>query len=308
MTGRVTCIGGAVIDMIYDVDTLPGTDGKYVVHSVSESGGGMAANAAVMACRLGGRATWCGRVGDDDKGRRILDGLRHEGVRVDACKIFPGVASSHSVVVNDAAGDRAILLYQMEGVSEDPSWLSLDRLLEADVVLADNRWLPGAQALLQAARDRGLPRVLDIDSAGQGDAMAFVALGSHAIYSDPGLSALFDGPDSETRLRQAVEHSPFVAVTKGAGGVDWMTGDKVLRHVPAFPITVQESVGAGDVFHGAFALCLAEGTDEEAALRFASAAAALKCARTGGRASFPRRSEVEALCRSTDPQEGDDHG
>jgi len=54
-----------------------------------------------------------------------------------------------------------------------------------------------------------------------------------------------------------------------------------------------DTLGAGDVWHGAFALALAEGQGEEAAIRFASAAAAIKCTRFGGRSGAPRRDEVE---------------
>ena len=62
-------------------------------------------------------------------------------------------------------------------------------------------------------------------------------------------------------------------------------------------MTPRDTLGAGDVFHGAFALALAEGRREREALVFASAAAALKCARDGGRAALPDRAEVDALIR-----------
>ena len=88
----------------------------------------------------------------------------------------------------------------------------------------------------------------------------------------------------------------FLAVTTGAGGVWWLDGSEI-RNQPAFPVEVVDTVGAGDVFHGALALALAERQPEPAALRFASAAAALKCARPGGRAGTPARSEVEELLK-----------
>jgi sugar/nucleoside kinase (ribokinase family) len=56
-----------------------------------------------------------------------------------------------------------------------------------------------------------------------------------------------------------------------------------------------DTLGAGDVFHGAFALAITEKQDLRAALRFASAAAALKCTRFGGAFAAPQRAEVEAL-------------
>ena len=78
----------------------------------------------------------------------------------------------------------------------------------------------------------------------------------------------------------------------------WLDGD-VLRHLPAFPIKAVDTLGAGDVFHGAFTLALAEGMPEAAALRFASAAAAIKCTRFGGGAVSPTRAELAAFLGET---------
>jgi sulfofructose kinase len=68
-----------------------------------------------------------------------------------------------------------------------------------------------------------------------------------------------------------------------------------LRRSPVFAVNAVDTLGAGDIFHGAFALALAEGKTEIAAMRFAAAAAGLKCARLGGSAGAPHRAEVDAL-------------
>ncbi|MBB4112787.1 sulfofructose kinase [Rhizobium sp. BK226] len=298
MTVKVTCLGGAVLDLIYGVDELPHEDGKSIARSYAESGGGMAANAAVIVSRLGGQAIWCGRVGDDDKGRRILDGLRLEKVDVRTAKVVPGVQSSHSIVLKDRIGNRAIILYRSEALDFDPSWLPLEKLLVADAVLADNRWIEGAVALLSAARARGIPAVLDADSAGDDTTLQAVSAASHVVFSAPGLAALFKTETPEEGLRRAHQHAPFVAVTLGSKGVLWLDENGATRHVPSFPVTAVETVGAGDIFHGAFAFALGRGQSEEDGLRFAAAAAAIKCAGEGGRESFPRMPDVEALLAS----------
>ena len=71
--------------------------------------------------------------------------------------------------------------------------------------------------------------------------------------------------------------------------------------MPAFAVEVVDTTGAGDVFHGAFALALAEGRTEDHALRFAAAAAAVKCTRRGGRAGIPDRTTVDAFIHETSP-------
>jgi sulfofructose kinase len=66
--------------------------------------------------------------------------------------------------------------------------------------------------------------------------------------------------------------------------------------VPAPRVEVVDTLSAGDVFHGAFALAILEGKGIEAAARFACAAASLKCTRPGGRLGCPTRAQVDAMC------------
>jgi sulfofructose kinase len=92
----------------------------------------------------------------------------------------------------------------------------------------------------------------------------------------------------------------LAAVTHGERGVVFCIRGRC-GHLAAVPVKAVETLGAGDVFHGAYSLALAEGASLEAALRFAAAAAALKCSRSGGRAGLPRRAEVDALARTREP-------
>ncbi|WP_158804287.1 sugar kinase [Acidisoma sp. L85] len=297
MIRKIVCVGGAVVDFIYGVEQLPSVDGKFLATSFAESGGGMAANAAVIVSRLGAQAYWCGRLGDDDKGRIILSGLQSEGVDTSLSRLFTGAQSSHSLVLNDREGNRAIILYRSGAIDPDPGWLPLQEISSGDAVLADNRWVDGAVAALKAAAAKGLPGILDADGAGDKSSLPAVAAASHAIFSEPGLASLFGAGDPAAGLHEAARHSPFVAVTLGERGVLWFGHGNGMRHMPAFKIDAVETVGAGDIFHGAFTLALVEGCGEEVALRFASATAALKCGREGGRASFPSRREVEEFLR-----------
>jgi sulfofructose kinase len=98
MTARVSCVGVAVLDLIYGVERLPGADGKIAAHSFTESGGGMAANAAATIARLGGRAAWFGRVGDDEMGLHTLSGLATEGVDIGNARRVADARTSHSIV------------------------------------------------------------------------------------------------------------------------------------------------------------------------------------------------------------------
>ena len=83
----------------------------------------------------------------------------------------------------------------------------------------------------------------------------------------------------------------------------WLDARGELQETPAFPVHTVDTLGAGDIFHGAFTLAITEGEDVPAALRFASAAAALKCTRFGGAFACPQRPEVEAFL-GNDPVSG----
>ena len=95
-------------------------------------------------------------------------------------------------------------------------------------------------------------------------------------------------------LQQVLRHGPrHAGVTMGARGYLWAERDGRSGHQPALKVDVVDTTGAGDAFHGAFALGVAEGMDMEACVRRASAVAALKCTRLGSRAGLPTRSELE---------------
>ncbi len=88
-------------------------------------------------------------------------------------------------------------------------------------------------------------------------------------------------------------------MTDGENGVYWTEGERI-RHTPAFHVQAVDTLAAGDTWHGAFALALAEGMGEEPAVRYASAVAAIKCTRFGGRDGIPDRAEVEAFLKENE--------
>ena len=127
-----------------------------------------------------------------------------------------------------------------------------------------------------------------------------LTLVSHVVFSAEGLRATA-GTDHLGRalIEVGKQTNAFVAVTDGANDVLWLT-DGELRQIPAFDVEVVDTLGAGDTFHGAFTLMLAEGKSEREAMRFSAAAAALKCTRYGGILGAPTRAEVEAFLATHD--------
>jgi sulfofructose kinase len=294
----ILCAGIVVLDEIFQVERFPQPETKAPALGFWTVSGGCAANAAVAVARLGGRAALAGPLGgpagQDTNGDRVLAALVNEGIDCSGCRRLGGLSTPLSAIFVDGQGERAIVTHRDRRLDAarpaDPSAL----VAGADVVLADNRFPEFVRPICAAARERSISVVLDVDGpmSMQDD---LLRLATHVVCSSEGLLATtgIDDPGAAlTRIAEAT-HS-FLAVTRGARAVLWHDGS-TLRESPVFAVDAIDTVGAGDVFHGAFALALAEAMDEVAAMRFAAAAAGLKCTRLGGSTAAPYRAEVEAL-------------
>lgn len=283
---RIACVGITVLDRIWYLADLPKEGGKYVANNYTEVGGGPAATAAVAAAKLGADVDFIGRVGDDDTGSRLLAELESLGVNTRFTRIFKGARSSQSAVLVDASGERIIANYPSPDLPEEADWLQDIDFSQWDVVLADVRWHDGAKQALTLARQQGVTTVLDADITPQ-DIAELVALSDHAAFSAPGLQRMTQIAEAESALKKAQTlTNGHVYVTQGKDGCYWLEKG-ALSHLPAFQIDVVDTTGAGDVFHGALAVGLAQNQPAQDAVRFASAVAALKCTRPGGRAGIP---------------------
>lgn len=296
MAGRVICVGIAVLDQIYGVGRLPAGDGKNFATSYREIGGGPAATAAVAVTRLGGEAELWARVGDDANGDVILAELAAYGVETRSCRRFAGAQSSCSAVAVDPDGARMIIAFADAALPADPGWLPTDPIEQANCVLGDMRWPEGTARAFETAARTSVPRILDDDAVPDGTLQAPYGLASHVLFSRPGLAA-FTGEDRlvEGMAAARARLDGWLAVTDGGNGIHWYDGTGRLTHAPTFTVPVVDTLGAGDVFHGAFAIALARGADEPAAIRYAQAAAALKCTRPGGRDGIPSAEDVDTF-------------
>ena len=128
MSGPIICVGHAALDRVYRVATLPKAAGKIRAIEHIESGGGMAANAAAAIAKLGGKVELWSRVGDDDSGRLIRNGLKSAGVDVRYVQTFADGRSSNAVVIVDDAGERLVVGARDVNMPNGTSWLPLERI------------------------------------------------------------------------------------------------------------------------------------------------------------------------------------
>lgn len=289
----VLCVGFAALDHVFGLDAMPERAEKYRARTFAAVGGGNAANAAVAVARLGGQSSLATRLGEDDIGTAILAGLAREGVDWTPSRRYAGLQSGVSAIMVDAAGERMIVNFPGAPMPDDADHLRHAITPDCRAVMADPRWEKGALVSFEAIRRQGGFAVLDIDPAPRDPAVMQAA--THIAASAQALRLMTGIEDLPTALLSLRNTLPgWLAVTDGPRGVFYLAGDAV-KHFPAFAVDAVDSLGAGDVFHGAFALALAEGMDEAGALRFASAAAAIKCTRFGGRDGCPTRAELNAF-------------
>ena len=293
---RVLCAGIATLDQVFRVDPMPSRAEKYRARDLAVTGGGTAANAAVAIARLGGEVSFYGALGDDRIGNEIVAGLEREGVDCSAVRRLPGVLSPLSAIFVDRAGERMLVSYADPALPGPADWLPQELPDGIDAVLGDTRWQRGSADVFRLARAAGRPAILDGDRA-PSEVPDLLRLATHVAFSAQATADLTDLDDPRAALeRLAPGASAWLCATNGAEGAFIVEGGQV-AHVPAFPVKAVDTLGAGDTWHGAFALALAEGRSEREAVTFAAAAAALKCTRFGGRDGAPQRAEVEAFLK-----------
>jgi sulfofructose kinase len=271
--------------------------------NVVRTGGGIAATAAFAAARLGADTTYWGRLGNDATAEEILARLAAAGVDITDVRRIAGGTSPLGTILVSPQGERMAFGFIGRGLEDDGTWLPLGRLDGAQAVMADYSWNEGAARLFAAARARGIVSVMDADVGDMTAVHALLDGPDHIIFSAACLALLTGTEDTGEGLRLAdARCRGAVAVTRGAEGFFWCDRGRI-RHVPAFPVTAIDTNGAGDIFHGAFTVGLAEGLDVAGAARLASATAALKCARGSGWEAIPDRRDVETLLSNGEPNE-----
>jgi sugar/nucleoside kinase (ribokinase family) len=294
---RILCIGIPVRDLTFRVQGLPARGSKVNASHYDEICGGNALNAAIGIVRLGGRASICGPMGDarETSSRYIFEQLAHEGIDTTQIIHMPGLVTPVSNIMIDPSGERTIVTFrdpELWKVRLPPADALLD---DCHAILTESRCAEFCTDLCAEACRRGIPVVVDVDRA-MSLREGLLTASTHLVFSSEPLQQTADISDDGEALKKISRlTSSFLAGTRGAQGTIWLDQNGNLQQTPAFPVHTVDTLGAGDVFHGAFALAVTENQELREALRFASAAAALKCTRFGGALAAPQRAEVEEL-------------
>ena len=288
---QVVCIGVITVDTIALVDQYPQEDERVVAQQISRAGGGPAAVAAVALSRLGIRSAIVGTIGDDADGKEILRIFEKEGVDTSGISIGNTATAGSVIVASKKNSARAISTRQP--VTQSPLNENAKKMLSAAT------WLHVDHVGVTRLNEAGITR-------GKGPQISFDA-GYGVENFDPSLVDLFVPTDRQMALRYpgvslsvALENDSTkagntVVATQGSAGSSGYSPETGLVSASGFKVEVTSTLGAGDVFHGAFIAQIIQGFELSQALRRANAVAALSCRGLDGQSMIPTTAELNSF-------------
>ena len=281
--------GAVAVDELVMVERHPEPDSKNHVLAHRREGGGLTGTALVAVARLGGRAAYCGVLGDDELARYTLQELEREGVDCGQVLRQAGAQPIHSfIIVVPSTGERTVLAYRGNTVVRPPGTLTADLIAGCRVLFVDHVGLEPALHAAPLARSLGIPVVADLESDSDSRVMELMAHVDHLVLG-AGFAERLTGQAAPADAVRALggPQRACVAVTHGGKGCWYAERGGLVRHIPALAVEARDTTGCGDVFHGAYALCMARGLSVEEAIRVATVTAGLKAMQPGGRTGIP---------------------
>lgn len=300
----VLVVGGANIDYSIVAPVLAGAGETVAGETLHEGPGGKGANQAVAAARLGARVAFVGRVGADERGRRLLAALAAERVDTSASIVDDGAPTGVALIMIDARGAKAIMT--APGATRRMTAADIERAAPwfamAEVVLLQlEAGVAVATAAARAGRAAGARVVADLAPPSEVPDELLASLdvarcNAHEARVITGIEVT--GVDAARAAARELRRRGAGAACVGTIGGDLLVCEAGELWLPHYPVTVVDTTGAGDAFCAAIAIGLAEGRAVTDAARLGGAASALKATKLGAQAGLPTRAEVERLLAS----------
>ena len=302
----VAVVGSANMDVVFVVTRAPRPGETLLAERAALYPGGKGLNQAVAAARAGAVTTFIGAVGRDDHGAaltRVLDddGLDRRQLR------RSDESTGQAFIVVDAAGENAIVVASGANATVD-SMTDADAVaISQSSVLLMQLELP-LSAVADAARVAGAAGVAVMLNAAPAASVPADLLGllDYLVVNEHEACLVAGIDDLAAASAKLAVLVPRLVVTLGSDGCVLYDGGSEFARIPARPVEVVDTTGAGDTFCGALAAALAEGSpgsrsaahadlgDFERAAIFATAAAALSVQKAGAVPSIPSRREIDA--------------
>lgn len=302
----VIVFGSVNLDLSVVVEQAPRAGETTLGGALLMDGGGKGANQAHAARRYGASVALAGAVGEDALVDSALVNLERAGVRLDALRRVPGMATGAALITLDVQGENRIVVAPGANAAARADDVHDGDLAQARVLLLQLE-VPYEQSrqLARRARVHGCRVILNaapVTTGWRPDLADIDVVIVNRIELHQLADALGVVPGAPAMRAQALARvsSCEVLLTLGAHGAMLAAPDGSVRSMNGHPVPVHDTTGAGDTFTGVFAAACAEGQDTTAALRAANAAAALCCGTRGAQAAQPDRAAIDAFLQSSD--------
>lgn len=268
-------LGLATVDLIYAVESVPCENEKCVAQRQEITCGGPAANAATTCAFLGGDTTLVSSVGTHPLADVIRHELEHFRVSLrDLAASSSEAPPVSSILVSQGTGARTVISGHATRTQVPSEAFDISALKNADLLLVDGHQMACSIKAAASARAQTIPVVFDggswKDRTDELLTHTRIAICSET-FRPPGTKATLDV------LEYLLGHGPDTAViTQGAGPIIWATHQKKGELSPP-PVAAIDTLGAGDIFHGAFCFRLVSGGGFLESLTFAAEVAAYSC-------------------------------
>ncbi len=301
----VVGLGQISADLVARMEGFPSPGAKCDLESLAERAGGQVATAVLGCARLGLRTALVGRIGDDAAGASALGPLREAGVDLREVRTVAGAGTRRALVLVDSrSGERTVLAHRDPRLALSPAEVPEAWIEAGRVLLVDAEDPAASAAAAEVARRTGAAVVLDADRP-RPEIDALLARVDFPLVGRAFSEGRHGPAGEEATLRDLLElGARLAAVTLGEGGV--LVGWKGHRHrLPAFPVDVVDTTGAGDAFRAGFVWALCRGLGPLDAVRAAQACAALNCRAEGAQGGLPEAAELTRfLARANAREEG----
>ena len=283
-------LGIAPADILMGVDKYPKPGAKIDATGLTIQGGGPIPTAMVTLARLGMQPGLIAAVGDDLFGQFVVEELAKEGVDK-SCVIRRKVPTAlASGWIERHTGKRTIVLNLEIGIKAKD--IKLESLPDTRAVHLDGRFMPACLKLARWARRKKIPIIFDIGSM-RNDVSELIPLTDHMVCAkDFALPFTRAKNPKEAIIRLKKKCPGTVVVTSGTKGSLGYDEDSGFVFQKAYRVKAADTTGAGDTYHGAYIFGMLRGWDLKRRMEFASAVAAIKCTRPGGRTGIPRYRQV----------------
>ena len=297
---KIVVVGSSNTDLIVQAERAPRAGETVIGYNFAIASGGKGANQAVAAARLGAEVAFIARVGDDDFGRRAVEGYRRDGIDTRFIKVDPSAPSGVALIVVEKGGENRIIVVPGANGNLSPEDVrAAEEVIAGAQVLLVQLEIPmeTVEEALKLANRHGLITILNpVPARPVSDAiLKYVRILTPNEVETSVLTGLSIGSlkEAEKAARMLLAQGPeAVIVTLGAKGALIVTEQEATL-VPSFPVEAVDTTAAGDAFNGGLAVALARGNSLKDVVRYGCAAGALSATKLGAQPSLPAAEEVE---------------